>query len=72
MLDGVAVLCVQFGFLLGSRLLIKEQVAVLVEMAFARVCVVWQLCPFLDQGALLTVTHVSKSLRIWFSVMCSK
>lgn len=45
------------GVLLDSRLLLKEEVALMVRMAFVHACVVHQLHSFLDPLTLLIVTH---------------
>ncbi|KAM6466454.1 uncharacterized protein PHA67_012250 [Liasis olivaceus] len=60
-LDGVALPQTDpvhnLGVLLDSRLLLKEQVAVMAKRAFAQLRVVHQLHPFLDRESLQSVTH---------------
>lgn len=45
------------GILLDTGFMLNEQVAVMVRRSFAQLCFVYQLCLFLDEGALLMIIH---------------
>lgn len=53
---GIELFC-NVGVLLHSRLLLKEQVVVRAKEALAQIHLVHQLCPFLDQEALIMIIH---------------
>lgn len=45
------------GILLDSGHMLCEQVAIMDRRSFVQLCFVYQLCLFLDEGALLMITH---------------
>lgn len=52
------------GVFIHSQFLFKKQIAILAKMTFAQFHIVCQLCPFLDQEALFTVTYVVVTSRL--------
>lgn len=56
--------CVQSGIVLELRLLLEDQVVVVARGAFAQSCIVYQLYPFSDWGAVLMVTHAIFTTRL--------
>uniref|UniRef100_A0A8C7E7H9 Reverse transcriptase domain-containing protein n=1 Tax=Naja naja TaxID=35670 RepID=A0A8C7E7H9_NAJNA len=52
------------GVLLDSQLSLEEQVGAVTRGAFAEVCLVRQLCPYLNRDALRTVTHALVTSQI--------